>query len=169
MACFRCLMKSELLLIEKFSLPLAYLLKNPPANGKQGLLPAEMSRALLTNKEQGKNYLLHAAHIINTTLFRIYQKKYIYFNGKSVKNLKTSPRLLIGPNLSCTCQQRSSPFNLGRIYYTAVRTKNMSQRIFMYQYHLLAKLTRSRLFNTDTTRSVIPIVRQYRKGIVYCL
>jgi hypothetical protein len=80
-------MKSEVRrLIGKYSLPLAYLLQKPPANGKQGLLPAEMSRTLLTNKEQGKNYLLHAAHIINTTLFRIYQKKYIYFNGKSVEN-----------------------------------------------------------------------------------
>ncbi len=69
-------MKSELRLIDKFSLPLVYRLKNTPANGKQGLLLAEMSRALLTNKEQGKNYLLHAAHIFNTTLFRIYQKKY---------------------------------------------------------------------------------------------
>ncbi len=44
-------MKSEQRLIDKFLLPFAYRLKNPPANGTQGLLPAEMSRTLLTNKQ----------------------------------------------------------------------------------------------------------------------
>jgi hypothetical protein len=50
-------------------LPLAYGLQNPPANGKQELLPAEMSRTLLTNKKQGKNYQVHAAHIIKQPCF----------------------------------------------------------------------------------------------------
>jgi hypothetical protein len=116
-------MKSELRLIDKYSLPMAYLLQKPPANGKQGLLPAEMFRTLLTNKKQGKNYLVHATHIINTTLFRIYQKKYVYFNRKSVQNLKIKFKFKFVP----LCQQRSSPFNLGRMYCTAVRTKNMSR------------------------------------------
>ncbi len=32
---------------------LAYNLISPPANGKQGLIPEEMSEILLTNKNQG--------------------------------------------------------------------------------------------------------------------
>ncbi len=91
---------SEYRFIDKFSLTLAYRLKNPPANGKQGLFPAEMSRTLLTNKKQGKNYQVHATHIINTTLFRIYQKKYIYFNRKSVEILKPVPDSQLGLSLS---------------------------------------------------------------------
>jgi hypothetical protein len=38
------------------SLPLAYRLQNPLANGKRGLVPEEMSQPLLTNKKQGKSY-----------------------------------------------------------------------------------------------------------------
>ncbi len=34
---------------------------NPPANGKQGLMPEKMSRTL-TNKKHGKNYSAHTAH-----------------------------------------------------------------------------------------------------------
>ncbi len=43
-------------IISKFSLPLAYRLQNPLANGKRGLVPEEMSQSLLTNKKQGKSY-----------------------------------------------------------------------------------------------------------------
>jgi hypothetical protein len=54
--------KSDWRLI-KFSLLLAYCLQNPLANGKQGLMPEEMSQTLLTNKKQEKHYY-HANHII---------------------------------------------------------------------------------------------------------
>jgi hypothetical protein len=36
------------------ALPLAYRLQNPPANGRQGTMPEEMSLTLLTKKKQGK-------------------------------------------------------------------------------------------------------------------
>ncbi len=42
-----CLTKCEWHLISKFSLPLAYCLQNPLANGKHGLVPKEMSQTLL--------------------------------------------------------------------------------------------------------------------------
>ncbi len=83
-------MKSDQRHIGKFSLPLGtYLLKNPAANGKLGLLPKEMSWTLLTNKKQGKNYQVHATHIINTPLFRIYQEIYVslWKIGWKFKNL----------------------------------------------------------------------------------
>jgi hypothetical protein len=38
---------------------------NPPANGKQGRVPEEMSQILLTNKKQGNlDFLVHANNII---------------------------------------------------------------------------------------------------------
>ncbi len=43
-------------LFSKFFLLLAKRLQNPPANGKQGLVPDTKSQTLLTNKKQGKNY-----------------------------------------------------------------------------------------------------------------
>jgi hypothetical protein len=39
--------KCEWHLISKFSLPLAYCLQNPLANGKQGLVPEKMFKTLL--------------------------------------------------------------------------------------------------------------------------
>jgi hypothetical protein len=41
-----------------FSPFLAYHLQNRPANGKQGPGPEDMYQTLLTNKKQGKIYLL---------------------------------------------------------------------------------------------------------------
>jgi hypothetical protein len=35
-----------------------------PANRMQATVPEEMSQTLLTNKKQGKNYQVHATHII---------------------------------------------------------------------------------------------------------
>jgi hypothetical protein len=40
---------------------------NPPANGKQGPIPEEMSHALLTNKKQGKLDYVHSANIFKPT------------------------------------------------------------------------------------------------------
>jgi hypothetical protein len=39
-------------------------LHNPPANGKQGPIPEEMSQTLLTNKKQGNLIQAHADNII---------------------------------------------------------------------------------------------------------
>jgi hypothetical protein len=54
-------------LICKFSLLLGHRLQNHPANEKQGPAPEEMSPNLLTNKKQGKNDKVHAAHFIKPT------------------------------------------------------------------------------------------------------
>jgi hypothetical protein len=51
--------------ISSFS-PLAYRLKNLPANGKQEPVP-EMSKTPLTNKEQRKIHLRDATNIIKPT------------------------------------------------------------------------------------------------------
>ncbi len=40
---------------------------NPPANGKQGPVAEEISQTLLINKKHGKNYYVHAAHILLPT------------------------------------------------------------------------------------------------------
>jgi hypothetical protein len=42
-------------------------LHNPPANGKQGPIPEEMSQTLLTNKKQGNLDEVQAANIIKPT------------------------------------------------------------------------------------------------------
>jgi hypothetical protein len=42
---------------------MAYNLHSPPANGKQGLIPEEMSQTLLTNKQGTQDYV-HAPNII---------------------------------------------------------------------------------------------------------
>jgi hypothetical protein len=52
-------------------------LQNLPANRKPGTIPEEMFQILLTNKKQGKNYRVHAAHIIKPTQFRVYLKNYV--------------------------------------------------------------------------------------------
>jgi hypothetical protein len=48
------LTKSDGSCICHFPPALAYSLHNPPANGKQGPIPEEVSRTLLTNKNQMK-------------------------------------------------------------------------------------------------------------------
>jgi hypothetical protein len=50
-------------LIGHFSLPSEHNQQNPPANRKQGLMPEEMSKTLLTNKKQGKMRLRDATNI----------------------------------------------------------------------------------------------------------
>jgi hypothetical protein len=42
-------------------------LHNPPANGKQGLIPEEMSQTPLINKKQGNLDKVHTANIIKPT------------------------------------------------------------------------------------------------------
>jgi hypothetical protein len=46
---------------------LEYRLQNLPVNGKQGLMPKEMSQTLLTNKKQGKMLPRDATKIIKPT------------------------------------------------------------------------------------------------------
>ncbi len=60
--------------INKFSLPLAYNLPTPLANGTQGPVPEEMSQTMLTNWKQGKIEEVHATNIINPTKFRLNRK-----------------------------------------------------------------------------------------------
>jgi hypothetical protein len=67
-------------------------LHNPPANGKQGPIPKEMSRTLSTNKKQGNLEKVHAANIIKPKQTHINRMKYTFCVLKpleQLKNLKT--------------------------------------------------------------------------------
>jgi hypothetical protein len=66
-----------------FSMPLVYRLQILPANGKQGLVPEEMSQPLITNKKQEKLCLRDATNIIKPIELSINLNKFFYFNIKS--------------------------------------------------------------------------------------
>jgi hypothetical protein len=55
--------------IGHFSLPLAYNLQIPPANGKQARVAEEINQTLLSNRKSGYNDKVHAAHIISQPHF----------------------------------------------------------------------------------------------------
>jgi hypothetical protein len=55
-----------------------FLRHSPPANGKQGPIPEEMSQTLLTNKKQGNPDEVHASNIIKSTQTRIDGEKYTF-------------------------------------------------------------------------------------------
>jgi hypothetical protein len=57
---------------------------SPPANGKQGPMPEEMSYTILTNKKQGNLDKVHGANII--LLF-----SFVYFLGVTLKAKKPCP------------------------------------------------------------------------------
>jgi hypothetical protein len=51
---------------------------NPPANGKQGPIPEEMSQTLLTIKKQGNLDQILAANTSKPTQARIKREKYTF-------------------------------------------------------------------------------------------
>jgi hypothetical protein len=53
---------------------------NPPANGKQGLIPEEMSQTLLTNKKQGNMAKVHATYIIKRTVSQDFWLIIVFLN-----------------------------------------------------------------------------------------
>ncbi len=96
-----------------------YNLQGPLANGKQELIPEEMSSTLLTNKNQGTGLNTHAANTNKPTQPRINREKYTFSAIKGlehIKNFKNGPVLYLGLRLESKAKSISwdSPF---KYYY----------------------------------------------------
>jgi hypothetical protein len=61
-------------------------LQDPPAYGKQVLIPEEMSQTVLTNKKQENLDKVHASNIIKPTQTHIDRGKYTFCVIKSLED-----------------------------------------------------------------------------------
>jgi len=87
-------------------------LHNPPANGKQWLIPEEMPETMLTNQKQENLDKVHAANIIKLAQTRINREKCTFCVIKSLehqKNLTNWPHPLFRFRPDHACHQKPNP------------------------------------------------------------